>query len=209
VTGPALTSSTSIPRAEDAGLDRDAERTQLLDSPPCAAGSTSSWSRARKSRPESATLEDWRLEEDSWLVSPHGSRRPDPSMSEHWVTVVAAVLGLLGGMAGAAVGGYIANRGEQQRFEHERAAEIRDLRLDTYVMLLRAAELEHAQPVETDDRVVRTAEAEVALVAPTMAIREAAARFAENALHATSEHEYTRLRDEFIELAQAEIEPGA
>lgn len=27
-------------------------------------------------------------------------------MPEHWVTVVAAVLGLLGGMGGAAVGGY-------------------------------------------------------------------------------------------------------
>jgi hypothetical protein len=129
-------------------------------------------------------------------------------MPEHWITVVAAVLGILGGMGGAAVGGYIANRGEQQRFEHERAAEIRDLRLDTYVMLLRATEREHAQPVETDDRIVRTAEAEVALVAPTVAIREAASRFAANALDATSEQNYTRLRDEFIHLAQAEIEPG-
>jgi hypothetical protein len=129
-------------------------------------------------------------------------------MPEHWITVVAAILGILGGMGGAAVGGYIANRGEQQRFEHERAAEIRDLRLDTYVILLRAAEREHAQPVETDDRVVRTAEAEVALIAPTVAIREAASRFAAYALDATSEQEYTRLRDEFIHLAQAEIEPG-
>ncbi len=129
-------------------------------------------------------------------------------MPEHWVTVVAAVLGLLGGMGGAAVGGYIANRGEQQRFEHERAAEIRDLRLDTYVTLLRAAELERAEPVKTNDRVVLTAEAEVALVAPTVAIREAASRFATNALNATTEQDYTRLRDEFIDLAQAEIEPG-
>jgi hypothetical protein len=129
-------------------------------------------------------------------------------MPEHWVPVVAALLGILGGMGGAAVGGYIANRGEQQRLEHERAAEIRDLRLDTYVMLLRAAELEHAQPVETDDRVVRTAEAEVALVAPTVAIREAASQFAANALYGTSEQDYTRLRDEFINLAQAELEPG-
>ena len=129
-------------------------------------------------------------------------------MPEHWVPVVAALLGILGGMGGAAVGGYIANRGEQQRHAHERAAEIRDLRLDTYVMLLRAAELEHAQPVETDDRVVRTAEAEVALVAPTVAIREAASQFAANALYGTSEQDYTRLRDEFIDLAQAVIEPG-
>ena len=57
-------------------------------------------------------------------------------------------------------------------------------------------------------RVVRTAEAEVALVAPTVAIRKAASRFAANALDATSEQDYTRLRDEFIDLAQAEIEPG-
>lgn len=129
-------------------------------------------------------------------------------MPEHWVTVVAAVLGLLGGMGGAAVGGYIANRGEQQRFELERAAQIRDLRLDAYVTLLRAAEREHAQPVQTDDRVVRTAEAEVALVAPNVAIREAASRFAANALDATSEQDYTRLRAEFIDLAQTAIEPG-
>ena len=129
-------------------------------------------------------------------------------MPEHWVTVVAAVLGLLGGMGGAAVGGYIANQGEQQRFEHERAAEIRDLRLDTYVMLLRAAERERAQPVDTDDLVVHTAEAEVALVAPTVAIREAASRFAVNALNATTDEDYARLRDEFIRLAQAELEPG-
>jgi hypothetical protein len=47
-----------------------------------------------------------------------------------------------------------------------------------------------------------------ALVAPTVTIREAASRFAANALNATSEQDNTRLRDEFIDLAQAEIEPG-
>jgi CHASE1-domain containing sensor protein len=54
-------------------------------------------------------------------------------MAEQWVPVVAAVLGLLGGMAGAAVGGYVANEGQEQRFEHERATQLRDLRTDTYV----------------------------------------------------------------------------
>jgi hypothetical protein len=135
--------------------------------------------------------------------------RKKSRMTEHWVPVVAAILGLLGGMGGAAVGGYIANQGEQQRFERERAAQIRDLRLDAYVTLLRAAEREHAQPVQTDDRVVRTAEAEVALVAPNVAIRDAASRFAANALDATSEQDYTRLRAEFIGLAQTGIEPDA
>ena len=90
----------------------------------------------------------------------------------------------------------------------ERPAEIRDLRVDTYVILLRAAEREHARPVQTDDRVVRTAEAEVALVAPTVPIREAASRYAANALDATTEEDYTRLATRFIQLAQAEIQPG-
>jgi hypothetical protein len=127
-------------------------------------------------------------------------------MSDRWVTVLAAVLGLLGGMAGAAVGGFVANQGQEQRFEHERATEIRDLRIDTYVKFLRAVEGEHNEPVATEDRVVRTAEAEVSLVAPTTAIREAASSLTQNALDATTENEYTRLRNEFVHLAQVEIE---
>jgi CHASE1-domain containing sensor protein len=70
-------------------------------------------------------------------------------MAEQWVPVVAAVLGLLGGMAGAAVGGYVANEGQEQRFEHERATQLRDLRTDTYVRFLRAAEREQARPRPT------------------------------------------------------------
>jgi hypothetical protein len=128
-------------------------------------------------------------------------------MPERWLTVLAAVLGLVGGMAGAAVGGYVANEGQEQRFEHERATEIRDLRIDTYVKFLRAAEGEHNEPVETDDRIVRTAEAEVSLVAPTNTIREAASELTKNALEATTEDEYTRLRNAFVDLAQVEIEP--
>jgi CHASE1-domain containing sensor protein len=129
-------------------------------------------------------------------------------MSERWLTVLAAVLGLLGGMAGAAVGGYVANQGQEQRFEHERETELRDLRIDTYVKFLRAAERERFQPVETDDRVVRTAEAEVYLVAPNEAIREAAADFANEALNFVTEAKYTRRREAFVDLAQAEIGLG-
>jgi hypothetical protein len=129
-------------------------------------------------------------------------------MPERWLTVLAAILGLLGAMGGAAVGGYVANQGQEQRFEHERATELRDLRIDTYVRFLRAAEREHFEPVETGDLVVRTAEAEVSLVAPSAAIREAASRFTENALNFTTERDYTRLRDEFVDLAQAELGPA-
>jgi hypothetical protein len=111
-------------------------------------------------------------------------------------------------MAGAAVGGYVANEGQEQRFEHERATELRDLRIDTYVKFLRAAEGEHNRPVGTQDVIVRTASAEVSLVARDPAIRDAASKLTEEALFASSEATYTRLRNDFIELAQAEIEPG-
>ena len=69
-------------------------------------------------------------------------------MAERWFPVLAAVLGLLGGIGGAAVGGYVANKGQEQQFEEERAARIRDERLDTYVRFLRAAENERIHPGE-------------------------------------------------------------
>jgi CHASE1-domain containing sensor protein len=46
-------------------------------------------------------------------------------MSERWVPLLAAVVGLLGGMGGAYVGGTVANEGQQDRFEDERKAEMR------------------------------------------------------------------------------------
>jgi hypothetical protein len=123
-------------------------------------------------------------------------------MSDRWVTVLAAVLGLLGGIAGAAVGGYVANQGEEQRFEDEREAEIRDLRIDTYVGFLGAVEREHIN-YRTEDSAMLTAESEVALVAPNAAVREAASALIESTVEGTED--YPRLRNEFIDLAQAEI----
>ena len=126
-------------------------------------------------------------------------------MAEHWVALLAAVVGLLAAMGGAAVGGYIANKGQEQRLEQERAAEIRDLRIATYVKFLEAIEREHFEAAKTPDRLVRTAEAEVALVAPTSEVRRAAGRLTTNALFGATETEYRRLRDRFIESAQADI----
>lgn len=68
-----------------------------------------------------------------------------------------------------------------------------------------AIEKEHFEAAKTADRLVRTAEAEVALVAPTTDVRRAAERLTSNALFSTNETEYRRLRDGFIELAQGEI----
>src|SRR5919201_4887351 len=97
------------------------------------------------------------------------------AMAERWLAVLAAVLGLLGGIGGAAVGGYVANKGQEQRFEEERSARIRDVRLDTYVKYLQAAENEHFHPSRASEEVIIRAEAEVELVASSDALREAAA----------------------------------
>jgi hypothetical protein len=129
-------------------------------------------------------------------------------MSERWLPVLAAVLGLLGGLGGAAVGGYVANKGQEQRFEHERATRIRDLRIDAYVNLLRAAENERSNAPRVPDSVLLTAEAEVELVARSDALREAASLLTGQALYYEVETEYRKVRNRFIDLAQAEIEGG-
>ena len=129
-------------------------------------------------------------------------------MADRWLPVLAAVVGLLGGIGGAAVGGYVANKGQEQQFEEERAARIRDVRLQTYVRFLRAAENEHSNAPEVSDGVVRTAQAEVALVAHSTALRGAAARLTNAALFYSVERQFTEARDSFIELAHSEIEAG-
>jgi hypothetical protein len=96
------------------------------------------------------------------------------AMAERWFPVLAAVLGLLGGIGGAAVGGYVANKGQEQRFKEERAARIRDVRIDAYVKFLRAAENEKSHNSRFEDSVLYTAEAEVELVARSAALQHAA-----------------------------------
>ena len=129
-------------------------------------------------------------------------------MSEPWIPVLAAILGLLGGVGGAAVGGFVANEGQERRFEHERATETRDRLLETYVKFVRAVEDEHFNAPTTDDRIVRTAEAEVGLVASGPAVRQAATRLTEYVLFGDvdNEEEYTRRTNEFLDAAHAEIE---
>jgi len=119
---------------------------------------------------------------------------------------LAAILGLLGGVGGAAVGGYVANQGQERRFEHEQATELRDRRMETYVQFVRAVEDEHFNAPTTDDRVVRTAEAEVALIASGPAVRRAASRLVEHTLFGDDEDVYTRRANAFLDIAHDEIE---
>jgi hypothetical protein len=132
-------------------------------------------------------------------------------MAERWLPVLAAVLGLLGGIGGAAVGGYVANKGQEQRFEEQRAARIRDVRLDTYAKFLRAAENEHFNAGASDEIVTR-AEAEVDLVASSDALREATAMLTDTVLSNDAspigERKVRKARRLFVDRAHAEIEPG-
>jgi len=54
--------------------------------------------------------------------------------------LLAAAIGVLGGVGGAYIGGVVANEGQEQQSESERAAAIQDLRIDVYGEYLGAAE---------------------------------------------------------------------
>ncbi|HET8822229.1 MAG TPA: hypothetical protein VFM57_11830 [Thermoleophilaceae bacterium] len=80
--------------------------------------------------------------------------------------------------------------------------------METYVKFVRGVEDEHFNAPATDDRIVRAAEAEVALVASGPDVRQAASRLADHALFGggNNEEEYSRRATEFLDAAHAEIE---
>jgi hypothetical protein len=53
-------------------------------------------------------------------------------MDARWMPVLAAFVGVLGGVGGAIAGGAVANSGQEQGFQREREAQREDLRLATY-----------------------------------------------------------------------------
>ena len=57
-------------------------------------------------------------------------------LPDRWLPIVAATVGVLGGMGGALVGGYISNQGQEQQFENQREAARDDLRQDAYANFL-------------------------------------------------------------------------
>jgi hypothetical protein len=61
-------------------------------------------------------------------------------MDARWMPLLAAGLGVLGGIGGAFIGGNLANEGAERRFESERAAAIQDVRRDAYANFLGSAE---------------------------------------------------------------------
>jgi hypothetical protein len=87
--------------------------------------------------------------------------------------ILAATIGVLGGVLGAVTGGWIANRGQEETSKSERTAEIQDLRIAAYGNFLGTAEevalaLQERSPVAEKLAAVRRlliAQARVVLVA--------------------------------------------
>ncbi len=57
---------------------------------------------------------------------------------DRWIPIVAATVGVLGGMGGALVGGYISNQGQEHQFDRQLQAARDDLRQDSYANYLQA-----------------------------------------------------------------------
>lgn len=140
-------------------------------------------------------------------------------MSEPWVPVLAAVVGVLGGMGGAFIGGYVANEGQQQRFADERAAHIQDLRRGTYLKYVR--ELNNAIIIGGNPAKALNAQTEVSLLSSSPEVRSAARelgkiagelneaiRQKKRAKEDELSDAYDKKLDSFITLAQRELRSG-
>jgi hypothetical protein len=129
-------------------------------------------------------------------------------MSERWIPVVAAVVGVLGGMGGAYVGGYVANEGQKQRFEEQQVAQRLELRRETFAAYLRAV-----QGVITGSHAetLLTPEANVEIVAQGREVREAALDVAASVdvfirgRERKFKPDFLKSRNRFIEAAKAEL----
>lgn len=148
-------------------------------------------------------------------------------MDARWIPVLAAALGVLGGVGGAAIGGSVANSGQEQRFESERQAAIEDLRRTTYaryqgaadVLMIKyglelaaltkeasAEELEALTSVEEQLLELFVAGAAVELIADDQVVQAADA--IRQDIPDIGDEEYEALRDDFIGSARNEIGSG-
>lgn len=135
-------------------------------------------------------------------------------MSERWIPVLAAALGVLGGVGGALAGGWVANEGQDKRFDRERAAAIQDLRFQTYAKYLQTVDRVEAKIAVGKDGtadyvVLKAAEAGVSLLANSD-LRRAVERMGDSLsrYNPGDEREYRAARSGFITVAQHEITTG-
>jgi hypothetical protein len=147
-------------------------------------------------------------------------------MDAKWVPLLAAGFGVVGGVGGAVVGGWLANDAQKNQLESARQAAITDLRRATYAQYVGAVDAyvltnEFADAIfkgnrEGDQQAAvkfvapqlteaLKAEAEVELVAKTPVARKAA-HLRDKAGEPIHWKEYQPLRRDFIRAATHEIE---
>ena len=146
-------------------------------------------------------------------------------LPDRWIPVVAATVGVLGGMGGALVGGYISIQGQEDRAQDEREAVQREVRRETYATYIQAVEgflqnaaavgdfktrAEEAAFIKAEGIPVLTALAVVDLVADDEV--QDAAHAITDALESedgiASDEEWESLKENFIDLAQKDILPS-
>jgi hypothetical protein len=133
-------------------------------------------------------------------------------MPERWVPLLAATVGLIGGVGGAYIGGVVAIQEQQERFENEQRTETRNLRINAYVDLLKACEtafyLDGAQ-TETNQRVgdLRAAQARASLMTSSNEVEEAAGELGPNekACGIVDENQHTLAQRRFVDAAKPEV----
>ncbi len=142
-------------------------------------------------------------------------------MSERWIPVFAAVVGLLGGVGGAAIGGSIANNGQQDRLSQERQTHLEDVLIETFSKYVGTAgnayvQLQGGPPENIKGRVVgevEAAEAQVEFVTSVpevsdtaLALEKLLSDLANDGTVVTYE-DYKTARDKFIATAGSSIQP--
>jgi hypothetical protein len=131
-------------------------------------------------------------------------------MSDRWVPIVAAVVGVIGGMGGAYIGGSVANEGQRQRFEEQQAAERQELRRSTFAEYLKAVQgiITGSAHRET----LLTPEAKVEIVARNRDVGEAALDVAESVgvymRNRKVKRDFLETRSQFIKAAKADLAAG-
>jgi hypothetical protein len=133
--------------------------------------------------------------------------------------LLAAAIGVLGGVGGAYIGGVVANQGQEQQSESERAAAIQDLRIEVYGSYLATAQqlvgkAQINRPAEVDKLFpsLLASEARVVLITDSDEIEEAAAKVEEAVIADPRKTDqemregYATAANNFLAVARDEIE---
>jgi CHASE1-domain containing sensor protein len=146
-------------------------------------------------------------------------------VSDRWIPVLAATVGVISGLGGALIGGYISKETQQQQFENERQAALVDMRREVYSTYIQAVETflqtvdatrqlqggdltpeQTRKLIEEEGIPALAAQAAVELVAED-GVREAAQDIDQAFDANTIEEEWDDLRRAFIDLANEELFP--